>query len=488
MSHSFCRPAAIVVLLVAASLAAEEPATPELTLEQCIARALQRNFDLEIGRYNPQIAKDSIDVAKDGYRPVLTASTSRSDSTSGVSNVSTGLDTSSSSTRVSVTQQFYTGTSVTLSNQLARSRTDPALTALNPAYDADLTLSVRQQLLKGFGTEANRAALKRAQIGYDKARLDYQAVALNIIQNTENAYYNLVFAREQLNVRNSSLSLAQRLYDEAKTRRETGVATDLDVLQAEVGVANARRGVLLARQSVKDTEQQLLAIIGQFELTSTIGPVRFKDFDEAVPTFASSYAMAKQSQPDFLSAQALVEQARQDLVAAKSNAKPSLSVGGALGWNGHRGSGSDAFSDAFDRTNHSWQVDLSLSYPWGQLGDKARYRQSLAALNQAQARVRQLEQNIELQVRSSVRSVETNLESVKIAALASDLSQKQYELEKAKFDAGLSTSYRVLQAQNDLETARVNELQARVNLHNSVAALHRLEGSSLQRYGVQLAE
>ena len=83
-----------------------------------------------------------------------------------------------------------------------------------------------------------------------------------------------------------------------------------------------------------------------------------------------------------------------------------------------------------------------------------------------------------MQVRSAVRSVETNTENVKIASLSSSLSQKQYELEKARFDAGLSTSYRVLQAQTDLDTARVNELQAKVALNNAIAALHRIEGSS----------
>jgi len=85
-----------------------------------------------------------------------------------------------------------------------------------------------------------------------------------------------------------------------------------------------------------------------------------------------------------------------------------------------------------------------------------------------------------------VRSVETNLESVRIASLSSELSQKQYELEDARFKAGLSTSYRVLQAQTDLDTARVNELQAKVTLNTAISALHRLEGSSLQRYGVTL--
>src|SRR5205814_5437855 len=104
----------------------------------------------------------------------------------------------------------------------------------------------RQSLLSGFGRDINRAGIVRAEIGLLRANLDFKAQVLNVIQDTENAYYNLAYAREQLSVRNFSLALANKLFDEAKTRRDTGVATDQDVLQAEVGVANSRRGVILA--------------------------------------------------------------------------------------------------------------------------------------------------------------------------------------------------------------------------------------------------
>ena len=212
--------------------------------------------------------------------------------------------------------------------------------------------------------------------------------------------------------------------------------------------------------------------------------MHFAEIDDTLPVFASSYQMAKEIQPDYLSSQAAIDQFKLDVVVAKDGTKPDLTVGADLGLSGNRGSGSDALGDALDRQNHSWQVDFAFNYPWGQASEKARYRQSIATLNREQTRVRQLEQEIAVTVRSAVRSVETNHESVKIAALASGLSQKQYELEKARFDAGLSTSYRVLQAQNDLDTARMSELLAKVTLHSAVSALHRVEGSSLQRYGI----
>lgn len=483
MTHSFSRLAAALAasLLSLSILSAQDTAAvPELTLEQCIARALQKNFDLEISRFGPQIAADGIIVAQGGYEPQLSVTGATGE------NSSPGTDSKSSNLRVGVTQRLYTGTTVSASSRLDRSSSDPAFSTFNPAYDADLTLSVRQSLLSGAGTAVNRANIERAEIGLQRAHLDYKSQVLNVIQDTENAYYNLAYAREQLVVRNFSLTLARKLFDEAQTRRDTGVATDLDVLQAEVGVANARRNVILAEQAVKDRQDALLALIGQFELEAALGTVRFSEVTEATPVFASSYLMAKQNQPDFLSSQAAIEQLRLDLKLAKDAARPDLTVGAALGLSGTNGSGSDAFADTFDRQNHSWQVDFAFNYPWGQKSDKARERQSLAALSREQTRLRQTEQTIELQVRSAVRSVETNLESVMIAAQASALSQKQYELEKAKFDAGLSTSRRVLEAQDDLESARVSELQAKASLHTAISALHRIEGSSLQRYSVQL--
>lgn len=467
-------------LLAQDSSSATGPAAPELTLAQCITRALQKNFDLEISRYGPAIAQDGITIAQGGYEAQLSVTGSSGE------NNSPGLVSKTSDLRAGVTQRLYSGTTLSASSRLNRSSSNPALSTLNPAYDADLTLSVRQSLLRGYGTEVNRATIERAEIGLLRSKLDYQTTALLVIQKTENAYYNLAFAREQLTVRNFSFALANRLYEEAKIRRDTGVATNLDVLTAEVGVANARRNVILAGQSVKDRQDALLALIGQFELAETPGTVRFTDTVESTPVFASSYQMAKENQPDYLSSQAAIEQLKLDLKVAKNSAKPDLTVGAALGLSGNNGSGKDAFNDALDRQSHSWQVDFAFNYPWGRSADRARERQSFATLNREQVRLKQIEQNIEVQVRSAVRSVETNLESVKIATFAAKLSERQYELEKAKFDAGQSTSRRVLQAQDDLEAARISELQAKVSLQDAITALHRIEGSSLQRYAVTL--
>lgn len=483
----FALAAALLGSVTALFAQSAAPAAAPLTIEEAIQRALRRNFTLEAGRLSPDIAKDTIEIADSGYFPIFTASASRGMVRTGQNGTTLGTKTETSDVRVGVSQKFLTGTTASVSSKVDRTERNPLLINPNPAYNADLTVSVRQPLLAGAGIETNQATLTRAKLGLDRANLNYQATALDVIQRTENAYYGLAFAREQLDVRRLSLTLAQRLLDEAKTRRQTGVATDLDVLQADVGVANARRAVLLAEQNVKDSEESLLALIGQFELNSAVGAVNLPAASEALPTFASSFDAAKRNQPDFRSSQALLEQLKLDATVAKNSAKPDLSVGGAVGFDSFTSrSSSDAVNGAFSRDNTSWQVDVSLSVPWGQKADRARYRQAKTSVTQQEITLRALEQGIEVEVRAAVRAVETNTESVKIASLARELSEKQYELERARFDAGLSTSRRVLEAQNDLETARVAELQSKVALRNAYSALYRIEGSAPQRYGVQI--
>ena len=89
----------------------------------------------------------------------------------------------------------------------------------------------------------------------------------------------------------------------------------------------ARRNVLLAEQTVRDNEDALLQLIGQFEFNTTLGDVKFTD--QAIPaiSFDHSYELALNNAPDYASAKALVEQLKLDARVAKNNAMPSLDLG-----------------------------------------------------------------------------------------------------------------------------------------------------------------
>jgi outer membrane protein TolC len=270
------------------------PSKPTLTIEDCIARALQKNFDLKIQSFSTDVARESLNAANATFEPTLTGSFQR-----GVTQSAPAVGGSRNDytdTRLGVTELIPTGATLSVSTSLDRnaggfvsSTGEFTSGAFNPVYGSDVALTVTQPLLKGAGPGVNRAAIERGRLGLAIARLDFKSRVLQVVRDTEAAYYNLVFARENLDVKEHSLALAQQLLDENKTRRITGVATDLDVLSAEVGVANARNGVVVARQSVRNSEDALLALIGQFEFDSELGTVALLPYQEPSPSFDVSY-------------------------------------------------------------------------------------------------------------------------------------------------------------------------------------------------------
>jgi len=466
----------------------------ELSLEECVARALEKNFDLEIQRITTGQAKENVIVAESEFDPSLDVTANRKflqqpaavSSVDGVTSV--GLRNEGDGIRGGVSKKISSGAVLSASTALDRSKSNSRNLFLNPAYNGDLSFAIRQPLLKGAGSEVNRAAIRRAQIGVDRANFDLKGSVLDVVRNVEAAYYNLVFARGQRTVRDLSLQLAQQLLEENRIRRQTGVATELDVLQSEVGVANARRNVLLAQQTVNDREDALQVLIGQFEFDRPLGTVGFQAYDVPSVNFENSYQLARANEPDLASLDASVRQLEIDARSAKHNQLPTLDVGGAVGFGSRENSYENAATRVWDGDGYDWQVDVALRFPWGLREEKARYRLAQTSVTREQTRYRQIDQNLMADVRGAVRSLDTNRESVTISALATELSKRQYDLERERLNAGLSTSRRVLEAQDDLETARVNDLQAKVTLRIALAELQRLEGTSLSRFKITVAE
>lgn len=471
------------------------PTAPALTLEECIARVLEKNFSLKIQGFNTANAKESLVIAKADFEPTFTATGSRG-YTQGINSFNSTINTNTgtnyqqdtSDVRLGVTQTITTGAALNFSTSVLRNSDNLPLNSLNPAYNSDVSFSIIQPLLRGAGTKVNRAGIETSKLGITIANLNYKGSVLQAVRDTEAAYYNLVFARGQLAVKQRSLALAEKLYDENKVRKDTGVATSLDVLTAEVGVAAGRNGVVLAQQAVRNAEDALLALTGQFEFDQTPGAVRFTPYTDPAPSVGESFRLARDLQPNYVATLNTIKQLEIAVDTAKNGSLPTLNLGGAVGFNGLDHTTGSSYDNLRGGDNYNWQVDLSLSVPWGAHADKARARTAVNNLHQEQTRLQLIEQALLVQVRAAVLAVETSIESVQISNQATQLAEKQYELQRAKFDAGLATSREVLQSQTDLETIRVANLQAKVNLRIAVANLSQLDGSSIERYHIALAE
>lgn len=471
------------------------PAAPPLSLESCIALAMKKNFDLQIQGYSVEQARQSLVIAQSNFDPTLTASAQRnvSQSASSTSRLDgTTLDgprSDNTTFQVGANQRLpQTNGTFGLSANSTRGASNSTNALLNPTFGNGVAATLTQPLLKNAGSTVAKSQVEVNKLGVTIASLAFKSRVLLVIRNTEDAYYNLVAAREVTRIRQLSLDLAQRLYDENQARRTSGMATDLDVATAEVGVANAQLALTQAQKSARDAEDALLSLINAGDLDARPGPVAFKDYLEGPPSFAVVYKRARDFYPDTLSAQDAIKQLEINLAVAKRNRLPSLNLNASLGYTAR--ATDESYWRAIDNLpqehGNNWSLGVTYTMPWGRRADKATYLSTLASLNAQKATLEQLDLQLLVNVRSAVRSVETNIASVRIAAQATQLAAKQYDLQKARYDAGLSTSRLVLQAQDDLETARFNELSAKATLWTAVAELHRLEGTSIEQYGVQV--
>ena len=467
-----------------------------LTLGECIRRALANNFEIELQRHDLAIAQDDLPIAHSLFYPVIGADGAKSADRSSRDAVLPGLRSYGVASRLGVTQRLWPGTTVTIGSSLDRYSSNQPFTSIsggtlttNPnslSYTSGLTLGVTQPLLKGFGS-VNTIPIRQAEIGSEIAVQTYEDRALDVVQRTEAAYYVLSGARDQLSVFRTSLTLAERLLKEAEARHTAGMATKIDLLEGRVGIANARLNVLQAENIVRSSEDQLLALIGRFELDAPVGATVMDEFFSEVTTSTqASYAQALVHQPALRNARSALALTGLQLALAKDDLKPSVDLAVTLGLAGDDRSSNRAFSNVFEPERSAWQAGLSITYPLGRVGEKARFRQATRAQTRDELAVHKLEQDVLVAVRESVRSVETNQEAVKLAGLASNLAQEQYEAERVRYRSGLSTSRRVLEAQKDLESARVAELQAKLDLRTSLSTLYRIEGSALTRYGITL--
>ena len=477
--------AVVAILLLTGSLSAKM-----LTVEECIQIALAKNFDVRISENTTKRAEQDVEIAKAEFEPSLSVTTSDSFSTQTRSgdllDGAAQPQSNSQNTRATVSKGLDTGGTVSLSTRLNRNFSNSTNSTINPRYNASTTLSIRQPLLSGYGPAVARARRELSKLSLDQARLDFQATVLRIINDTEIAYHSLAFAQEQREVRRAALELAETLLAENQVKQENGSATSLDVLQAQVGVANATDRLLRADKSVYDAQDNLVTLIGDDSLRDLELEVEAPDVANAeAPNVDSTYTKVINNAPRYLTLLNQKQQREIELRRAKRNRLPSVNLNGDYSLTGLEASREGAYDDVTEANSFNWQWSLSVDVPWGLNEKKANYMKAQIQLDTEDARASREQQRLMRDTRIAIRNVTTAIDGIGIKELATRLSAEEFEMEKAKFDAGLSTGRRVLEAQQRMDESQVDELQAKIDLLDAYSNLRELDGASLSRYGIE---
>jgi outer membrane protein len=480
-----------------------------LSLEEAVALALDHNINLEVSRLALARIGEGMFAAAGIFDPYLSAAGDTSYSSSPSTNQLQGATVSESRRRnfdLGLGALLPTGTNVDVSWTNARSETNSTFYYLNPSYDSVLGLRLTQPLLRGFGTDVNRNGIEVARKNSEISRLQFEAIVIATVQQVETAYWDLVYAIDNLKVKQQSLSLARDLLDQTSTRVRIGTSAPIDIVQSEATVAAREQDIILAEHLVAESADVLKGLMGFETLqdwNNVLIPVDDLQVDRQAVDLDAAVATAFERRTELKQEEIGRQIAGMNLVVADNQVRPQLDlvlgyglqgVGGTLTYEDPvtgnpvtvPGGYDDALEMLRDADYDQWSAAVNLRYPLGNNQAKAQRAQARYELRSAEQLVAAQRQTIIQQVRRAVRALESSAKSIDAAAKARELAERNLDAEQKKFANGMSTNYQVLQIQEDLAIAQAAELQSHVAYRRSMVGYNASTGTLLDVMGVGL--
>ena len=486
----------------------------DLTLEDAIARALERNLDIAVERLNPQVIDLSLAQQLSTYRPLFNTSLSNNSRTNPSSTQLDGGDaviseTALVNTRLSQAVAWGGGRyEVNFNNN--RSSSTNIFSSFNPSYRSTFQTSYTQPLLRGFKIDSTRQQIQVTRINRDIADIDLRQTMTNTISSVRNAYWDLVYATQTLAVQRQALELAESLVRDNEARVEIGTMAPIDVVQAQSEAAARRQSLAQAEQNLATAELALKQfIVGGTDdeyWSATLNPVDLPTLDLEPIDLQAAIRTALDQRTDVARSRRQLDINDVNLSAMRNNTLPSVDLIGSYQLQGQGGTQyrrtglggkvteqipggiGDAFDQLFDVDFPVWSVQLNVSYPIGQSADDAAYARARIQVQQIQAQLRQLELQVATEVTNAVLQIQGIERRIEAATAARELAEQQLAAEQSKFGVGMSTNFFVVQAQRDLATAQDTELRAILDQQKALVEFDRVQRTSLSQAGISIVQ
>ena len=514
----------------------EGPLQPEmslsLTIRDAIRIALFGNYDILAEQYVPQVAELEIQKARGVFDTYLNSSYALDYTSELTSSQLQGSSTNILKTRkivseIGLAKMVETGGRLELKLDLARYGSNSAFLTLNPSYTTHLNFSIAQPLLKNAGFAFQKAPIRIAENRHVISEDQWKGFVSDTVFQVVQAYWDLVFAFQNLEVRQSSLNLARELLRENEARVRLGTLAPVELLQSRTGVSLREEEVLDA-DSLLQGAQDLLKGLLQWEKA----PVRSSTKIEPVEippeppehednALAQAVDLALRTRPEYRAAQKDLETKNLQIKMAENGLLPNLDLTGEIGLNGLGGSSADAlsnlseldrllialglleppkakspldgdwhrsFKELFDSETYQWSVGIRFEMPLENRAAKSEYLQSKLEAYRSLWSLRSLEEKITLEVKEAWRAQQTNREKVRTSIATQTFARQQFEAEQKKLSLGLSTNYQLLKMEEDLRSAQINTLRAKIEYWKDRARFEKAKGSLLEREGIRIED
>jgi outer membrane protein TolC len=513
----------------------------KLTLAEAIEMALANNLDIEIERTNRDQAETAIRIAKGAFDPHLQFQPGYATNNTPTGSVLQGVDGKLSED--TSTENFYYrqkipwwGSSVEVDFTNGRTSTTNLFSSLNPYFNSQLLVNFTLPLLRNREIDQDRANISIRRKQRDVSLQDFEIRVIDIVTTVQQAYWDLVAAREDVDVQADAVELAakQLAQNQRMIRSGTLAPIELSASEAELDrrkdtyyssvgtlteAENNLKTLLLPDRHSEAWSDQIVPVD-----TNTAEPPATDDVREAV-------ADALKRRPEMRQV-ALRKDANQiDQQLNSNQIKPQVNFVGSYTSTGLAGALSSAenpfnsFQPIYDRINQlsaaaglapvaestlgnlpgsliggygatlagifggsyqSVQVGLQLDFTARNRAARGNYTNTLIEAKRLKFEHSRTEQLIESQVRNALQAIQTARQRIASAETGERAAREKLESETRLFQTGESTNFFVLTRQNEYLDARRRAVLAHLDFNKAVARLEQAVGNTLPNHGVTL--
>lgn len=494
---SCAAPRALRCLVVAAILfagAAGLFAQPEaLDLDDALAQVVAANLRLRAGKLERAVTRERERAEWGIFEPAVLATATleanRRQNTQEqfLSQRASIFDEENQNYTAALEGLLPTGGRVRLGAQLRR--LDNNLQVLGGGEDVTFAgVTLTQPLLRGGGWSAVAAQIRLAAADSELALQEYRRQLGLVLSQAELAFWDLVAAQELATLRRQSAGVAERVLADNRERLAAGRMTELDVLQAEAGLALRRSGVSDAEQRVVESGALLSSFLGR-----GVDPAGLRARGDLAPPsppppVEQLLEGVFERHPLYRAQTVRLQQEGIRLAYARNQRWPQIDLRASYGLNG-LGDGIDASLDALRTAKYpAWYVGLDLRVPLF-LGVRERSQVRAAKLRREQSLLEL--KAVEIEIFNRVGALQRRVESLRTRAealaTAVGLNERLLTAELERLDAGRGDSRKVLEAEQDLTDARLEALASRLDHRRALAELLVESGMYLAARGYEIS-
>ncbi len=474
------------LLPVPVDVEAERDGAPvrELTLEEALRIGRVHNVGLQAAKLLPEQARMDVLLAEAGFVPELYGNGGYAERVAPQRNFFSPSNTSQTlDATLGWRQRVVTGGLFDLAYQPTRFESSGATGFLPPQqFTSTWTASYRQPLLRSAWSDYNLAPINQARYRLSQADADYDRTVQDTLLQVVQAYWELVFARENWRVVRQALAVAEEQLRITNERIRVQALAPVDRVADEAEVARRREDLITAENQIRTREDDLRRLLydgSRGDLWRVnLRPASPIEVEPQVDdlAFEPIVEVAMKHRPDVRSLRSSIAAAEVALLQARRDTLPSLDLIGSYASNGVRDEFSQAFGDSFDQQFPDWSVRLEFAIPFGNQAARSREQRAEFEVERQRRLLHAQSLDVARQVREAVRSLQTLAQSIRATRVSVQLAETNLRTEQERLRAQVSTAFEVQRRNQELAAAKSRLLRNQLDYQTAQSRLLHVQG------------